>query len=180
MNSLVLTKKNQQLKSKRINKINEEILADKVRVIDSISGTNEIMSLSEALNLSRINETDLVEIVKGDVPVVRLIDYDKYAFQQEKAKKKSSKNIQKKIKEIKLHSNIASNDLNHKINHAKEFLEEGHKVQFIIQLRGRENSHSNLGYELMDAVTDKIADVGKVDVPLKHEGNNMRITFAKK
>jgi len=176
LNSLVLKKINQH---KRANKINEEIISSRVRVIDSITNSNEVMDLREALKLATQTETDLVCVVEGEIPVCKLIDYNKYLFQQEKARK-SSKNTQKKLKEIKLHSNIASNDLQHKINHIKDFLEDGHKVQVVLQLRGRENSHSDLGFEVINLVTDKILDVGKVDIPLKHEGNIMRITFSKK
>ena len=112
--------------------MNEMITAKEVRCT-SDEGTNYgIISTNEALKLADELGLDLVLIAPdGKPPVAKIMDYGKFRYQQEKKKKEAKKN-QKVIviKEIKLSVKIAENDVNYKVKHAREFLEEGNHVKF--------------------------------------------------
>ena len=117
--------------------MNEMITAKEVRCT-SDEGTNYgIISTNEALKLADELGLDLVLIAPdGKPPVAKIMDYGKFRYQQEKKKKEAKKN-QKVIviKEIKLSVKIAENDVNYKVKHAREFLEEGNHVKFRVFLK---------------------------------------------
>lgn len=72
---------------------------------------------------------------------------------------------------------IGENDLNIKVDKAKKFLEAGHKVKVMLLYRGRENAHKELGYTLVDKITEKLGDLAAVDQPAQISGRNLTITY---
>ncbi len=155
-------------------RINEEIDAQTVRLVGE-EGEPVIIAMSAALEMAREKNLDLVEITANqDPPVVRIIDYSKFKFDQMK-KAKEAKKKQKviHIKEIKMRPAIDDNDFLHKVNNAKSFLEKGDKVKFTLMFRGREMVHPELGFEVMDRIQEVLKDVAAVEKKPAQEGRNI-------
>ena len=152
--------------------MNEMITAKEVRCT-SDEGTNYgIISTTEALKIADELGLDLVLIAPdGKPPVAKIMDYGKFRYQQEKKKKEAKKN-QKVIvvKEIKLSVKIAENDVNYKVKHAIEFLEEGNHVKFRVFLKGREMANPEAGVEVLNKVWPMIEDLAVMDKEPKLEG----------
>ena len=152
--------------------MNEMITAKEVRCT-SDEGTNYgIISTNEALKLADELGLDLVLIAPdGKPPVAKIMDYGKFRYQQEKKKKEAKKN-QKVIviKEIKLSVKIAENDVNYKVKHAREFLEEGNHVKFRVFLKGREMANPQAGVDVLNRVWPMIEDLAVMDKEPKLEG----------
>jgi len=112
------------------------------------------MKLSDALSLAQNKEVDLVEISPhANPPVVKLLDFDKYRYQQEKAAQEARKKIKKiTVKGIRLSVRIGEHDLNFKAKKASEFIAQGDKVKLDVVMRGREQAHPELAFALMDRV----------------------------
>ncbi len=105
---------------------------------------------------------DLVEIsAQATPPVCRIMDYGKFKYESEKKKKDQRKNqAATKLKEVKFHANVDQHDYDTKIRHARDFLEEGHRVKFSLFFRGRENAHQELGFEVMNRALQDCSDIG--------------------
>lgn len=110
-----------------------------------------IMKIEEALAVAREREVDLVEISpQAKPPVVKLLNYDKYRYQQEKAAQEARKKVKKvMMKEVRLSVRIGEHDLNFKAKQASEFMAEGHKVKADLRMRGREQAHPELAFDLL-------------------------------
>lgn len=122
---------------------------------------------------------DLVEVSAKSKPhVCRIMDYGQYKYELAK-KQKEAKKKQKQIvvKDIKMRPRIDSHDYDFKINHAIKFLEHGDKVRFIMQFRGREMAHKDLGRKVLDRVIDDLQDVGLVEQQPRMEGRVMNMTL---
>jgi translation initiation factor IF-3 len=132
-------------------RINNQIRAPEVRVIDDEGKMVGIMKIEEALNLAREKEVDLVEISpQAKPPVVKLLNFDKYRYQQEKQAQEAKKKVKKvTIKGIRLSVRIGEHDLNFKVKQASEFVSEGNKVKVDVFMKGREQAHPELAFELM-------------------------------
>ncbi|MBN2039089.1 MAG: translation initiation factor IF-3 [Spirochaetes bacterium] len=160
-------------------RINEEIKANQVRLV--IDGNEaEIVSIEDALKTAKEKSLDLVEISPNqDPPVVKLMDYSRYVFDQRK-KSKEQKKKQKVIhlKEIKLRPAIASNDYDHKLNQAKQFIEKGDKVKFSIRFKGREIVHNDLGFSLLQRVLEDLDDIMQVEQQPTSEGRAISMIVA--
>ena len=152
--------------------MNEMITAKEVRCT-SDEGTNYgIISTTEALKIADELGLDLVLIAPdGKPPVAKIMDYGKFRYQQEKKKKEAKKN-QKVIvvNEIKLSVKIAENDVNYKVKHAREFLEEGNHVKFRVFLKGREMANPQAGVDVLNKVWPMIEDLAVMDKEPKLEG----------
>ena len=162
--------------------MNEDITAKELRCT-SDDGTNHgIISTSQALAIADEAGLDLVLIAPDATPpVAKIMDYSKFKYQQEKKKKEAKKN-QKiiVIKEIKLSVKIAENDINYKVKHAKEFLEEGNHVKFRVFLKGREMSNPEAGVEVLNRVWHMIEDIAIMDKEPKLEGRYVNLLVTPK
>jgi translation initiation factor IF-3 len=159
--------------------VNEAIKAERVRMIDSEGSQLGVFSLEEALSFSRRVGLDLVEVQPNMVPpVVKLMNYGKYLFKQEKFTKKKS--LICKIKEIKFRINTDLNDYNLKIKQLCTFLRCGSKVKVTVWFRGRENLYKNFGTELVQKICLDLSDFGKFEHPPKEEGRGIGVVFVPK
>ena len=156
-------------------KANERIRALHVQVIGSDGKNLGTLSTQEAISLAREEDLDLIEISpNANPPVCKIIDIGKYKYdQQKKAHKAKKKQKVVNLKEIKLRPVTEIHDYNFKIKNAQKFLTKGDKVKFTVQFRGREMQHTNLGYELMQRITDDIASLGKIEIRPKFEGRQI-------
>src|SRR5829696_2840571 len=123
---------------------------------------------------------DLVEVApNARPPVCRIMDYGKWRYQQQKKEDKArASNKGGQLKELKLRTvKIGSHDLQIKINHARDFLKEGNKVQFTLRFKGREMAHLDLGRDLMNKVKTALWPVSKVERDAKMEGRRMTLVL---
>ena len=160
--------------------LNEDIRLREVRCMSDDGEQYGIISSDEALDIARNKGLDLVLIApNANPPVVKIMDYGKFKYQQEK-KKKEAKKKQKKIevKEIKLSVKIADNDIKYKVKHAREFLEAGKHVKFRVFLRGREMANPQAGAEVLNRVWPMVEDIANKENEPKFEGRyvNMLVT----
>lgn len=162
--------------------MNEMITVKELRCT-SDDGTNHgIIPTSQALALADEAGLDLVLIAPdAKPPVAKIMDYGKFRYQQEKKKKEAKKN-QKiiVIKEIKLSIKIAENDINYKVKHAIEFLEEGNHVRFRVFLKGREMANPEAGVEVLKRVWEMIEDIAVMDKEPKLEGRYVNLLVTPK
>lgn len=94
------------------------------------------------------------------------MDYGKWKYQQKKKEQKArSHSKQSEQKEVRLRPKTDVHDLDIKIDRARHFIEDGHKVQFTMQFRGREMAHRELGFKSLKLISDKLADVSKLETP---------------
>lgn len=165
----VLTISNKELQ------INEEIRDKEVRLVGDDGSQLGVMSARDALSLAVEKSLDLVKIApQAQPPVCRLMDYGKFRFEQAKRDKEAKKNQKViEIKEIRLSLNIDTHDFNTKLNHARKFIQGGHKVKVSIRFRGREMAHASLGDETMRRFAEAMADIANVEKQPKLEGRSM-------
>ncbi|AJD00926.1 translation initiation factor IF-3 [Campylobacter lari] len=164
--------------------LNEEIQADEIRCIGDDGKVYGIISSDEALDIANRLGLDLVMIApEAKPPVCKIMDYGKFRYQQEK-KQKEAKKKQKviDIKEIKLSVKIAQNDINYKVKHASEFLEQGKHVKFRVFLKGREIGSPEAGIVLLEKIWQMVEDIADRDKEPLLEGRyvNMLVTPKKK
>ena len=145
--------------------LNEEIRADEIRCVGDDGKVYGIISSDEALEIANRLGLDLVMIAAdAKPPVCKIMDYGKFRYQQEK-KQKEAKKKQKviDIKEIKLSVKIAQNDINYKVKHALEFLEQGKHVRFRVFLKGREMATPEAGVVLLEKIWTMIENEANRD-----------------
>ena len=161
-------------------RINEQIRLPEVQVIDHTGNNLGVIPTDQAREVAREAGLDLVEINPDTRPVIcKIMDYGKYKY--EKSKKSSDakkKQHQIKIKEVRLTAKTEEHDLTVKINHIREFLEEGDKVQVSIQFKGREIVHKERGEMQMQRIIAAIADIGKSEGPVQMQGRRMILLLA--
>ncbi len=123
---------------------------------------------------------DLVEVApNSDPPVCRIMDYGKFLYEQKRKDKLSQKKQHIVVlKEIRLRPKIDQHDCDIKVNHAKKFLEKGNKVQFTMLFRGREMTHIDHGYELMEGIVETLGEIAKIDRPALMQGRRMTMVLS--
>ena len=133
------------------------------------------MDARSAQALANERGLDLVKIApQATPPVCKIMDYGKYKFEAAKREKENRKNQKVvNIKEVQLSPSIDTNDFNTKCKHAVKFLKNGDKVKVMVRFRGREVSHSEIGYTLLERFAEQDKEAGTVERPAKLEGRNM-------
>lgn len=162
-------------------RINEHIRAQEVRVV----GENiepGIYPLKAALNLAEDEGLDLVEISPSATPpVCRIVDYNKFIYEQKKKLKEIKSKAQKTvIKEIRFGPNTDDHDFDFKLKHAIKFLEDGAKVRAYVHFRGRAIIYKEQGEILLLRFAQALEDYGKVEQMPKLEGKRMFLIVAPK
>ena len=160
----------------KITRVNKQIRAKKVRVIDVDNEQIGIMSPKQALKHAAERNLDLVEVApKADPPVCRIMDYGKYKYEKNKREKEAKKKQTKiDVKELTFKRiDIGEHDYQFKMRHARKFLEDGNKVKARVVFRGREITHSHLGREIMERLADDLSDLGVVEKEPHIEGYSM-------
>lgn len=134
-----------------------------------------VLSREEALRLAQEQELDLVEIAPAaKPPVAKIIDYNKFLYQQSKKKQEEKKKTKtSETKEIRLGPFMSDNDLQVMIRRGREFLEDGDKVRLVVKFRGRQITRSDFGRQVIQKVVDSLNDISKVDREPKFEGRQM-------
>ena len=162
--------------------MNEDITAKELRCTSDSGENYGIIPTAQALALADEAGLDLVLIAAdANPPVAKIMDYSKFKYQQEKKKKEAKKN-QKivVVKEIKLSVKIADNDINYKVKHAIEFLEEGNHVKFRVFLKGREMANPEAGIEVLRRVWAMVEDIAIMDKEPKLKGRYVNLLVTPK
>ena len=157
-------------------KINREIRAKTVRLVgENIENQNQVVPLPQAMRMAEEMELDLVEISPtADPPVCRILDYQKYLYQQKKKQKEiKAKTVKIVVKEIRFGPNTDDHDYNFKMKHAINFLEEGAKVKAFVFFKGRSIVYKEQGEILLLRFAQDLEEYGKVDQMPKLEGKRM-------
>lgn len=163
-------------------RVNDEIDARSVRLIDADGENVGVVAIREAMDLAVTAGLDLVEISpNADPPVCKILDYGKFKYEIQK-KKNEAKKKQKVIdvKEVKLRPNIDEHDYDVKMRNMRRFLDEGDKVKVTLRFRGREMAHQDLGMNVLDRVREALSDLAKVEQFPKMEGRQMIMVMAPK
>ena len=148
---------------------------------DNIEGS-QVVSIREALRMADELEVDLVEISpKADPPVCRLVDYQKFLYQQKrKAKEIKNKSVKIVVKEIRFGPNTDDHDYNFKLRHAENFLKVGAKVKAYVFFRGRQIVFKDQGEILLLRFAQDLEEFGKVEQMPRLEGKRMILILAPK
>lgn len=161
--------------------VNNRIRASRVRLVDETGKQIGIISLTEALRMSRERNLDLIQVTtKLEIPVCKLGDYGKYLYQLQKKEKKQFKKIGE-LKTVRLSFNISLHDMETKVNQAKKFLEKGNKIRIELRLKGREKRFSDIGKEKINQFLKILENLVKVKIEkeLKKQPRGLTIIVAK-
>jgi len=166
-------------KPNRRENVNESIRVKEVRAVFP-DGTAEVMTTQAALRRAQELGLDLVLVSPTAVPpVAKAVDYGHYQYEQ----KKKSHEARKKqhvvlVKELKFRPNTDDHDYDFKKNHAIRFLQEGNRVKAVVQFRGREIAHTDLGRKLLMRFAEDLVQYGVVDGAARMEGRNAHILIS--
>jgi len=148
-----------------------------VRLIDAEGRQLGLMITPEALRLAREGGFDLVEVAPdASPPVCKIMDYGRFKYQQKK-KAHQAKTKQKvaQLRQLRLRPKTEQHDLMFKVKKARQFLDEGDRVQVNMLFRGREMAHIELGKDLLERFAEEVADLGKVEKSASLEGRRMTL-----
>lgn len=167
--------------TKRI-RVNRQIRISPVRVIGADGSQLGIMEVDRALALAEESGLDLVEVAAtARPPVVRVMDYGKFKFEQAKqARVAKKKQHVIELKEVKFRPGIEEHDFDTKVRHARRFLGEGNKVKVTLMFRGRQIAHPELGFAVVQRVSEQLAEAAKIESPAKMEGKSLTMILAPK
>lgn len=139
-----------------------------------------VYTFDQALKLAKEASLDLVEIVPNAAPpVCRIVEYQKFLYEKKrKEKEMKAKTVKTVVKEIRFGPNTDEHDFNFKLKHAQKFLEEGNKVKAYVHFKGRTIAYKEKGEILLLKFAQELAEVGKVELLPKMEGNKMFLHLA--
>ena len=161
-------------------RINRQIRAREVLVIDADGEQKGVMNLYDAIELAEQSGLDLVEVSPNtNPPVCKILDFGKLRYEQEKRVREAKKNQTIiKVKEIRMQPKIEKHDLEFKTKFITEFLGEGNKVKISVRFRGREMAHPELGKAVLDNILELLTQNGvayNLDRSAVMEGRMMSI-----
>jgi len=163
-------------------RVNEEIGAPSVRLVDENGEMVGVVSRQEALTMAMEASLDLVEVAPGaDPPVCKILDFGKFKYEEQK-KKNEARKKQKviEVKEIKLRPGIDDHDYDVKMRSMLKFIEEGDKVKVTMRFRGRELAHQDLGMNVLMRVKGDLDELAKVEQFPRMEGRQMTMVMSPK
>jgi translation initiation factor IF-3 len=156
-------------------RVNNEIMARLVRLVDAEGNMAGVFKVDDALREASRVGLDLVEVSpNAEPPVCKILDYGRFKYEAQK-KKNEARKKQKviEVKEIKLRPAIDQHDYEVKMKAVRKFLEEGDKVKVTLRFRGREMAHQDLGIKVLDRVREEFAEEVKIEQSPRLEGRQM-------
>ena len=155
-------------------RVNEEIRANEVRVVEP-DGDHEVVPVEDALGRAREHDLDLVEVAPdASPPVCKVLDYGKYRYEKQKEeqrRRKKSKSME--MKELRFRPRTDDHDFNFKVDHARDFLEDGNKVKAYVQFKGRDILYKDQGMDLLRRMIEELQDVARIDQQPQMENRRM-------
>lgn len=161
-------------------RVNREIRAQQVRVIDEEGAMLGVMTVPEGVRLAEERGLDLIEIAPtASPPTCKIMDYGKWKYENKKKQAAArKKQVIVQVKEIQMRPRTDQHDFDTKIKHARRFLLEGDKVKVNLRFQGREMAHQELGMTIMKKAVEALKDVALTEVPAKTEGRQMFLILA--
>ncbi len=161
-------------------RMNEQIRATEVRVIGNDGEMVGVMSPKAAIEIARAKQMDLIEIVpNAKPPVCKIIEFGKWKYEQQKKDKLAKKSShQQLLKEVRFHPHTDTHDFEFKVRHARNFIEEGHKVKAYVQFKGREVAYKQFGEELLNNFKARMEDIAKIDQEMSMMGRMMSMVLS--
>ncbi len=161
-------------------RVNERIRTKEVRLVGDKGEQLGIMPVFQALEVARRQSLDLVEVAAtAEPPVCRLLDYGKYKYEQ--AKKERDLRKKQKVsllREVRLRPKIDDHDFEAKVRSIRKLLDDGDKVKVTVMFRGREITHLEFGWKLLNRVIESLKEVASVERQSVMEGRRMNILLA--
>tara|TARA_Y100000310_G_C20406365_1_gene679846 strand:- start:155 stop:700 length:546 start_codon:yes stop_codon:yes gene_type:complete len=156
-------------------RINEEITAPQVRLVDEKDAVE--LSIEDALKRAQEAEMDLIEISpKAKPPVVKITDFGRFMYQlKKKEQKQKSHNKQTEVKMLRFGFRTEKHDLDRIVERAREFLGERHMVKLVVRLRGREMTNKDYAKDKLKTLVVQLADVSEVEQEVKPQGNQFSV-----
>lgn len=161
-------------------RINWNIQSPKLRVIDNEGNQLGIIDKQEALNKAKELGLDLVEVAsQADPPVARIVNFQKFRYEETKKEKSPRKDSAGGLKELWLSPRIEEHDIKVRLARTEEFLKDGHKVKLVVKFKGREMAHPELGRNVLNEALALLGDKASVEREPKFEGRNLSIILSK-
>jgi translation initiation factor IF-3 len=151
-----------------------------VRLIGPDGGNVGVVSIKEALKIAREAELDLVEVSPGaNPPVCRVMDFGKFIYEKAKKEREAKKSQTKiEVKEIRLRPKTNEAHRGFKVDDARRWLLQGHKVRVTVKFRGREMDYPEIALEDLKEIAQDLSDVAAIEVPPQMEGRTMLVVLA--
>jgi translation initiation factor IF-3 len=158
-------------------RLNDQIRAPRLRVVDEDGKQLGILSKQEALAIADERGLDLVEISpEADPPVCKIVDWGKFNYQRTKQQQKNRKTAKAlEMKQIRFGLRIGQHDLDIKLDKVRKFLEAGHKVKITLVYRGREQAHREIGFNIAQRVIDSFGETIVVDQQPQLAGRQLNL-----
>jgi translation initiation factor IF-3 len=140
------------------------------------------MPIQEALETARQRELDLVEVAPdASPPVCRIMDFGKYKYMQARRQKEArKKQTTIVVKEVKMGPKTEKHDFDFKVKHVRRFLDEGHKAKVTVRFKGREMAHTELGWKMLNKMTEAVQDIATVENHPRMEGRLLSMILSPK
>ncbi|MBI5841158.1 MAG: translation initiation factor IF-3 [Chloroflexi bacterium] len=160
-------------------RVNEGIRVAEVRLIGPDGGNIGVVPIKQALQIARDAELDLVEVSPGaNPPVCRVMDFGKFIYEKAKKEREAKKSQTKiEVKEIRLRPKTNEAHRGFKVDDARRWLNQGHKVRVTVKFRGREMDYPEIALEDLKEIAADLADVAVVEVPPQMEGRTMLVVL---
>lgn len=161
-------------------RINQYIRVPQVRLIDADGENKGVVAIDEARSIAESADLDLVEVApKAEPPVVRVLDFGKFLYEQSKKDREARKAQTKvEVKEIRLRPKTSEHHRSFKVKNARRWLIEGKKVLARIRFRGREITYPEIALEDLKQIAEELADVGVIEQAPRMEGRTMFMVLA--
>ncbi|MCB0104182.1 MAG: translation initiation factor IF-3 [Anaerolineales bacterium] len=161
-------------------RVNEGIRVAEVRLIGPDGGNVGVVSIKEALRIAREADLDLVEVSPGaNPPVCRVMDFGKFIYEKAKKEREARKSQTKiEVKEIRLRPKTNEAHRGFKVDDARRWLQQGHKVRVTVKFRGREMDYPEIALEDLKEIAQDLSDVAVIEVPPQMEGRTMLVVMA--
>ena len=153
-----------------------------MRVVSSEGEQLGVMPIQQALETARQRELDLVEVApEATPPVCRIMDFGKFKYMQARRQKEArKKQTVIVVKEVKMGPKTERHDFEFKLKHVRRFIEEGNKAKVTVRFKGREMAHTELGWKMLNKMTEAVADVATVENHPRMEGRMLSMILSPK
>jgi len=167
---------------KKIIRVNEQIEASSVRLIDEKGEQVGVVGKMDAIRRAIAAGFDLVEVSPNSAPpVCKIMDFGKFKYELAKKEKETKKKQHVIVtKEVRFRPKIEEHDFEFKLKHARQFLLEGHRVKASVMFRGREMIHQEFGKRVMARFVEALQDIAKMEKDPVMEGGQLVVFFTKK
>ncbi|MBE0433402.1 translation initiation factor IF-3 [candidate division WOR-3 bacterium] len=167
------------MKIKQLPKVNREIRAQSVKIVDEDGTMLGEFHIKEAMHMARVKELDLVEVApNARPPVCRLMDFGRYIYEKRRQERESRKHQHRtSARGMRFSLKISEHDYHVKLSKVKEFLADGDRVKISLRLRGREMLHAALALKMLQKLQLDLDGLGKPEAEPKREGNVFIVTY---